>query len=64
MVKSGARTLLGGGHLRAISDRLGIAEKIDYFSTGGGAFIAFLSGEKLPAIEVLIMSAQRFKTDK
>lgn len=64
VVKSGARTLLGGGHLRAISERLGIAEKIDYFSTGGGAFIAFLSGEKLPAIEVLTMSAQRFKTDK
>jgi phosphoglycerate kinase len=64
VVKSGAKTLLGGGHLRAISERLGIAEKIDYFSTGGGAFIAFLSGEKLPAIEVLAVSAQKFKADR
>lgn len=64
VVKSGARTLLGGGHLRAISERLGIADKIDYFSTGGGAFIAFLSGERLPAIEVLVTSAQKFKANR
>lgn len=64
VVKSRARTLLGGGHLRAISERLGIAEKIDYFSTGGGAFISFLSGEKLPAIEVLTISAKKFKADR
>jgi len=60
-VKTKAKILLGGGHLRAISERLGIADKIGYFSTGGGAFIAFLSGEKLPALEVLITSAQKFK---
>lgn len=64
VIKSGAKTLLGGGHLRAISERLGIADKIDYFSTGGGAFIAFLSGERLPAIEVLAASAQKFKADR
>jgi len=60
-VKTKAKTLLGGGHLRAISERLGIANKIGYFSTGGGAFITFLSGEKLPALEILITSAQKFK---
>ncbi|MGQ9759968.1 MAG: phosphoglycerate kinase [Candidatus Methanomethylicaceae archaeon] len=64
IVRSGARVLLGGGHLRIISERLGIATKIEYFSTGGGAFITFLSGEKLPAIEVLAVSAQKFKADK
>ena len=64
LVSSRAVSLLGGGHLRAISERLGIAEKIGYFSTGGGAFITFLSGEKLPALEVLIASKQKFNSDK
>jgi len=64
LIKTNAKSLLGGGHLRAISERLGIADKIGYFSTGGGAFITFLSGEKLPALEVLITSAQKFKADR
>jgi len=64
LVSTNAKSLLGGGHLRAISDKLGIAEKIGYFSTGGGAFITFLSGEKMPALEVLITSAQKFKSDR
>jgi phosphoglycerate kinase len=64
LVKSKAKSLLGGGHLRSISEKLGIADKIGYFSTGGGAFITFLSGEKLPALEVLITSAKKFKADR
>ena len=64
LVKTKARSFLGGGHLRAISERLDIADKIGYFSTGGGAFITFLSGEKLPALEVLTTSAQKFKADR
>ncbi len=62
LVGTRAKTLLGGGHLRAISERLKIDQKVGYFSTGGGAFITFLSGEKLPALEALIISAQKFKT--
>ena len=64
LVNSSAKTLLGGGHLRSISEKLGIANKIGYFSTGGGAFITFLSGEKLPALEVLITSAKKFKAER
>lgn len=64
LVNSSARSLLGGGHLRSISERLGIANKIGYFSTGGGAFITFLSGEKMPALEVLITSAKKFKAER
>jgi len=64
LVDSNAKTLLGGGHLRAIADKLGIAGKIGYFSTGGGAFITFLSGEKMPALEVLITSAKKFKAER
>ncbi|MBC7120167.1 MAG: phosphoglycerate kinase [Candidatus Methanosuratus sp.] len=64
LVSSRAVSLLGGGHLRAISERLNIADKIGYFSTGGGAFIMFLSGEKLPALEVLIASKQKFNSER
>jgi len=64
LVASKAKTLLGGGHLRSISERLGIAHQIGYFSTGGGAFITFLSGEKMPALEVLITSAKKFKAER
>ncbi len=64
LVSTNAKSLLGGGHLRAISEKLGVADKIGYFSTGGGAFITFLSGEKMPALEVLITSAKKFKSDK
>ena len=64
LVKTNAKSFLGGGHLRVISERMGIANKIGYFSTGGGAFITFLSGEKLPALEVLITSKQKFKADR
>jgi phosphoglycerate kinase len=64
LVATSAKSLLGGGHLRSISEKLGVADKIGYFSTGGGAFITFLSGEKMPALEVLITSAQKFKSDR
>lgn len=64
LVESNVRSLLGGGHLRSISERMSIADKIGYFSTGGGAFITFLSGERMPALEVLITSAQKFKSDR
>jgi phosphoglycerate kinase len=64
LVNSKAKTLLGGGHLRSISENLGIADRIGYFSTGGGAFITYLSGEKMPALEVLITSAKKFKSDR
>ncbi len=64
IVNNRAKKILGGGHLRRIAEKLNIVDKIDYFSTGGGAFIAFLSGEKLPAIEALISSAKKFKSDR
>ncbi len=64
IVNTGAKTLLGGGHLRSISEKLGVAGKIGYFSTGGGAFITFLSGERMPSLEVLITSTQKFKSER
>ncbi|HIM58127.1 MAG TPA: phosphoglycerate kinase, partial [Gammaproteobacteria bacterium] len=34
-------------------DKYGIEDKISYISTGGGAFLEFLEGKKLPAVEIL-----------
>ena len=50
---SGAYSLAGGGETLAAIAKYGVAEGISYVSTGGGAFLEFLEGKKLPAIEVL-----------
>ena len=38
-------------------DKFNIKDKVSYISTGGGAFLEFLEGKKLPAVEVLEMRA-------
>jgi len=50
---SKAFSLAGGGDTVAAIAKYGITERIDYISTGGGAFLEFLEGKTLPAIEVL-----------
>jgi len=50
---SRAFSLAGGGETLAAIARYGVAERISYVSTGGGAFLEFLEGKKLPAIEIL-----------
>src|SRR6267378_2803104 len=50
---SGAYSLAGGGETLAAIAKYGVATGISYISTGGGAFLEFLEGKKLPAIEVL-----------
>jgi phosphoglycerate kinase len=50
---SKAFSLVGGGETLAAIAKYGVAEKISYVSTGGGAFLEFLEGKKLPAIEIL-----------
>jgi len=49
----GAFSLAGGGDTLAAIAKYGIADRISYISTGGGAFLEFLEGKVLPAIEVL-----------
>jgi len=51
MERSKAYSLIGGGHMGNVAFDLGIA--VDHISTAGGAVLAFMSGEKLPGIEVL-----------
>jgi phosphoglycerate kinase len=50
---SKAFSIAGGGDTLAAIAKYGIADKISYISTGGGAFLEFLEGRKLPAIEIL-----------
>jgi phosphoglycerate kinase len=49
----GAFSLAGGGDTLAAIARYGIGERISYISTGGGAFLEFLEGKSLPAIDIL-----------
>ena len=48
-----AFSIAGGGDTLAAVAKYGIADRISYISTGGGAFLEFLEGKKLPAIEIL-----------
>ena len=44
---------VGGGDTLAAIDKYGIADKVSYISTGGGAFLEYVEGKKLPAVAVL-----------
>jgi phosphoglycerate kinase len=50
---SGAFSLAGGGDTLSAIDKFGVAERISYISTGGGAFLEFLEGKTLPAVAAL-----------
>ncbi|MDY6956251.1 MAG: phosphoglycerate kinase [Pseudomonadota bacterium] len=50
---SGAFSIAGGGDTLAAIDLFGVADRISYVSTGGGAFLEFLEGKTLPAVAAL-----------
>ena len=50
---SPAFSIAGGGDTLAAIARFGVADRIDYISTGGGAFLEFIEGRELPAIAAL-----------
>ncbi|ORU91288.1 MAG: phosphoglycerate kinase [Cycloclasticus sp. symbiont of Poecilosclerida sp. N] len=50
---SGGFSIAGGGDTLAAVDKYNIVDKVSYISTGGGAFLEFLEGKKLPAISAL-----------
>ena len=54
MATSNGYTVVGGGDSTAAAEKLGFADRLSNLSTGGGALIAYLSGEKLPALELLL----------
>ena len=55
---SEAFSLAGGGDTLAAIEQFGIAERISYISTGGGAFLEFVEGKTLPAVAILEQRAQ------
>ncbi|HEY9280648.1 MAG TPA: phosphoglycerate kinase, partial [Eoetvoesiella sp.] len=58
IAESDGFSIAGGGDTLAAIAKYKITDKVDYISTGGGAFLEFLEGKTLPAVEVLQQRAQ------
>jgi phosphoglycerate kinase len=59
IAESEAFSIAGGGDTLAAIDLFGIADQISYISTGGGAFLEFVEGKKLPAVVMLEERAKK-----
>ena len=53
VAKNKGFSIAGGGETVAAIDRFSLGDKISYISTGGGAFLEYVQGSKLPAVQVL-----------
>ena len=53
IANSDALTIIGGGDTDVAVHKSGMAEKISYISTGGGAFLSLMEGRELPAVSAL-----------
>ena len=51
-------SIAGGGETIAAIDAFGVTESISYISTGGGAFLEYVQGEVLPAVDILLQRAK------
>lgn len=58
IAETDAFTLAGGGDTIAAIQKYDIYDKVSYISTAGGAFLEFLEGKKLPAVEILELRAK------
>ena len=58
---SKAFSIAGGGDTLAAIAKFGVTGKVGYISTGGGAFLEFLEGKKLPAVEILEQRAAQMR---
>lgn len=59
IAESKAFSIAGGGDTIAAIAKYGITDKVSYISTGGGAFLEFLEGKQLPAVEILEQRAKK-----
>jgi phosphoglycerate kinase len=57
-------SIIGGGHITAEIDHLGLAHRFSHISTGGGACIDYLAGMKLPGVEALKSAAKLYMEAK
>ncbi len=53
VARSGAFSVIGGGETGEAIEEMGLADKVSFISTGGGACLAYLRGKTLPALAVL-----------
>lgn len=58
IAESEAFSIAGGGDTLAAIDKFGVRDDISYISTGGGAFLEFLEGKTLPAVDALNQRGQ------
>lgn len=58
IANSEAYSIAGGGDTIAAISKFDVEDKISYISTGGGAFLEFLEGKKLPAVDILEEAAR------
>ena len=58
IAKSSGFSIAGGGDTLAAVDKFEITEQVSYLSTGGGAFLEYVEGKKLPAVEILEQRAK------
>ena len=54
-------TVVGGGHVSAMAERMGLLDKITHISTGGGATMNFLTGKQLVLVDALEEAAKRME---
>ncbi len=60
LAETEAFAVLGGGDSIAAANKYGLADRMGYVCTGGGAMVRFLSGEELPVIKALKSAAKKF----
>jgi len=60
IAESNAFSVIGGGHTVAAARRMNLTDKITHVSSGGSACVNLLAGYKLPAVEALKMSKEKF----
>lgn len=59
IAESDAFSIAGGGDTLAAIDKYGVADRVSYISTGGGAFLEFVEGKVLPAVAALEAAAEK-----